>query len=183
MFIPLYSPAPRRSTRPRSPSASQEDAFECGRSATNSLPLACNDDVGVTPANTQHVWMQSPQFSSVSQFLRYPSPPCKSTTLHPKSCGRVLTSSEHLAAMEAKEREKQERERAKLERKRMREEKKTRAIQNKYMKLYIASVQFIPDHTRRSGSLHERIDSLHERVDSLHERVDSQSLHERVDRA
>ena len=110
-FIPLYSPAPRRSTRPRTPSASQEDPFECGRSAANNLPLAYHDNVGVTPANTQHVWMQSPQFSSVSQFLRYPSPPCKSTTLHPKSCGRVLTSSEHLAAMEAKEREKQERER------------------------------------------------------------------------
>ena len=73
--------------------------------------------------------MKSPKSSLVSEFLKYPSPIHQCTTFQPKSCGRVLTSTENLSALE-------KREYCILERKRAREEKrsvkKTRARKNIY---------------------------------------------------
>ena len=68
--------------------------------------------------SAHHVHMQPMQqgCNMVSKFLQCPPPPSKLPTLKPKSCGRVLTSSEHLALVEQKEKEKMEREKAKEER-------------------------------------------------------------------
>ena len=54
------------------------------------------------PENT--VWIQPLGCGStaVSQFLSYPSPPSQIPIFHPKSCGRVLTSTENLQIMEEK---------------------------------------------------------------------------------
>ena len=51
----------------------------------------------------------------MSSFLSYPSPPARVESFKPKSCGRVLTSSENLAIMEEKEREKKEKQKEREE--------------------------------------------------------------------
>ena len=67
--------------------------------------------------------MQPVQCTPVSQFIQCPSPPSKIPTCQPKSCGRVLTSTENLALLKEKEAAKREKEREKEERKRVRAEK------------------------------------------------------------
>lgn len=67
------------------------------------------------------VWMQPPH---VSKYLQYPSPLTRQMTYQPKSCGRVLTSTENLAIIADKEKVKNDKERMKAERKKRREEKK-----------------------------------------------------------
>ena len=115
-FIPLYSPTPRRS-RPRYTERLSQGPDDQAREEVASRDVSEFQD-------SQSVWMQSPKSSSVSEFLKYPSPAHKATAHRPKSCGRVLMSSKNLAALEKKECEKKEKERLKLERKRIREDKK-----------------------------------------------------------
>lgn len=51
-----------------------------------------------------------PKYSSaiLAKVVRYPTPMIKNPTLHPKSSGRVLTSSENIQIMEAKEKKQEE---------------------------------------------------------------------------
>ena len=64
------------------------------------------------------VWIESLQYGSttVSSFLSYPSLPSRIPAFKPKSCGRVLSSSENLLMLEEKEKKKKEKEKAKKER-------------------------------------------------------------------
>ena len=57
-----------------------------------------------------------PQSSSVSKFLKCPSPISRQETFRPKSCGRVLTSAENLSIIAEKERKKLELEKQRQER-------------------------------------------------------------------
>ena len=61
------------------------------------------------------VRIESLQYGSttVSSFLSYPSPPSRIQAFKPKSCGRVLSSSENLLMLEEKEKKKKEKEKAK----------------------------------------------------------------------
>ena len=61
--------------------------------------------------------------TAVSSFLSYPSPPARAETFKPKSCGRVLTSTENLALVKEKERQKEEKQRKKEERERKKKER------------------------------------------------------------
>ncbi|CAI8052152.1 hypothetical protein GBAR_LOCUS28545, partial [Geodia barretti] len=60
---------------------------------------------------------------AVSSFLSYPSPPARAETLKPKSSGRVLTSTENLALVKEKERQKEEKQRKEEERERKKKER------------------------------------------------------------
>lgn len=60
----------------------------------------------------------------VLKFLSHPASQLKLPSIKPKSSARVLTSSENLEMIEAKEREKREKQELKEKRKREREEKK-----------------------------------------------------------
>ena len=61
--------------------------------------------------------------NAVSSFLSYPSPPARAETFKPNSCGRVLTSTENLALVKEKERQKEEKQRKKEERERKKKER------------------------------------------------------------
>ena len=62
----------------------------------------------MSPA-ASHVWMRDYQSTGVSSYLSYPSPLCKVPTVHPKSCGRVLTSQENIGQRRKATREGEER--------------------------------------------------------------------------
>ena len=91
-FIPLYSPASKR-TLP-APSLPLEDQLDLDEESFLDEP------------DLEHVWLQPLQSTAVSKFLQYPSPPSRLPTFNPKSCGRVLTSSENLELLLEKEKAK-----------------------------------------------------------------------------
>ncbi len=55
-----------------------------------------------TSSAASHVWMREFQSTGVSSYFPYPTRPSKVPTVHPKSCGRVLTSQENIAVIEEK---------------------------------------------------------------------------------
>ena len=108
-FIPLYSPATQR-TKHRG-SQHRESTPVCLEKSSR-----C-DDISES-ADTSSVWLQPPQCSAVTRFLRCPSPVNKQKTFRPKSCGYVLTSIESLTEKEQAKQEK------KIERMKVKEERK-----------------------------------------------------------
>ena len=137
-FIPLYSPAPKRSTHTQDEQNgldfAEEELVKFERRYENGFDLPSDSRYNLWLAThypdsdlCQRVWLQPVQTTSVSQFLQCPSPPAKIPTFEPKSCGRVLTSADNIALMEEKKRAREEKERAKEEarekRKRAKEEK------------------------------------------------------------
>ena len=62
--------------------------------------------------------------TSLSDFLVTPTPPSRLITKRPKSCGRVLTSSENIRQLEEKEEKKRTALKEKGERRKLREESK-----------------------------------------------------------
>ena len=137
VFIPLYSPASKRKSSIEEPATERqmtiedfseeelarfETRYENGYDLRddpryNSWLRRCHPESAV--------WMQPLSYGStaVSQYLHCPSPPSQIPTYKPKSCGRVLTSSENLALLEEKEREKLEKQKAKKEREEARRKK------------------------------------------------------------
>ena len=94
-FIPMYSPISRR--------PSKRDAHEFTEEEVTLFEKRYESGYDLTGA------------TAVSSFLSYPSPPARAESFKPKSCRRVLTSSENLAIMEEKEREKKEKQKEREE--------------------------------------------------------------------
>ena len=115
-FIPLYSPATQR-TKHHASEHRESTPVYLDESST------C-DDIISESADTSSVWLQAPQCSAVSRFLRCPFPVNRQKTFHPKSCGRVLTSTESLRQIAEKEQAKQEKEKKEIERMKAKEERK-----------------------------------------------------------
>jgi hypothetical protein len=142
-YIPLYSPAPKRTARPHGPDLAPEEveSFRISYANRESPPdeSTCRYNSWLVSEHPdspvcQRVWLQSPQPTTVSKFMQYPSPVHRLTKFQPKPCGRVLTSAENLAAIEEKAQAKREKEKMLIEKKRAREEKKLmKATQRKSM--------------------------------------------------
>ena len=102
----IYSPATRR-TKPR---ASEQCLESSSPHLDDSSTYHLGDDTSKLP-DTSCVWLQAPQSSAVSRFLRCPSPVNRQTTYRPKSCGRVLTSAESLSKIASEQSRKRRRRR------------------------------------------------------------------------
>ena len=111
-FIPLYSPAGKRTKEVSQDDFTMEEIelfqirYENGYDI--STDSRYNDWLAKYHPESERMKLLKSTCSSVSQFLHIPSPPSTIPTFRPKSCGRVLTSTENLQLMAEKEREKQE---------------------------------------------------------------------------
>ena len=119
-FIPLYSPLRRSKFLPRSDVSMYQvqndsvvDEGDITESADYNSLVAPND-----------VWMPNGTVTGISRMLALPEAP--RPVKHPTkvSCGRVLTSTENLTALEAKQRKKEEEARQKEMKKLLREQQK-----------------------------------------------------------
>ena len=133
LFLPMHSPISRPH---RKPVANDSEVFT--EEETSLFEKRFENGYDLTHDTRYNLWLcqYHPEStvqklpysgSAVSTFLNYPSPPDRSKTFEPKSCGRVLTSAENLEIMNEKEREKErkkeEKERKKEERERKKEER------------------------------------------------------------
>ena len=82
----------------------------------------------------EQVLMPAPA-STIEKFFPHPLTPPQIPTLKPKSCGRVLTSTESLKMLKEKEQKKEEQKREKEEKRRKREEQKRQKEESKKQKM------------------------------------------------
>ena len=137
-YIPLLSPYNRKrvsriahSTTASNTSDENFDSTDVARFShwfTKGIPIRDNHRYSAwlakyhpQSAAAAHVWMCPTQTESL---FKLPPPPSKMPTVHPKSCGRVLTSWESIQQLEQKKFAKEQKEHEKEERKKARLEKK-----------------------------------------------------------
>ena len=97
---------------------------ECHHEAEFHPEAECHHEVEFHPEADSMQLLQW-KSTSMSSFLSSSSPPNRTETFRPKSCGRVLTSAENTLQLEEKERKKEEKKRTKRERE---ERRKAKAV-------------------------------------------------------